>query len=110
MPKLLTSITAFNTLIYISFGCLTYLALGSEVASLASLNLPKGSPEGQMVPGVCLLIGLVSLPLQAFVIFQNYERKLNWSTSNLKRKWQKNIGRSLLLLFAFTVTWLGGDA
>merc|ERR1719223_2688472 len=43
VPKLLVSITSFNTLVYIAFGCITYLAFGNEVKNLATLNLPQGS-------------------------------------------------------------------
>lgn len=109
VPKLLVSITSFNTLVYIMFGCLTYLALGDKVESLATLNLPKGSFEGRAIPAVSVLIGLTSFPLQAFVVYQTYEPKFKWSDSYLKRKWQKNLVRILVLLFIFTVTWLGGD-
>jgi len=109
MPKLLVSITALITLLYIAFGCLTYLAFGTEVQSMATLNLPRGSPEGRAVPCMSILIGLVSFPLQAFVVFQTYEVKLRWSDTYLVRKWQKNAMRSLVLLLIVTLTWMGGD-
>eukprot|EP00930_Biecheleria_cincta_P102688 TRINITY_DN9448_c0_g1_i1.p1 TRINITY_DN9448_c0_g1~~TRINITY_DN9448_c0_g1_i1.p1 ORF type:complete len:502 (-),score=50.34 TRINITY_DN9448_c0_g1_i1:124-1629(-) len=109
MPKLLSGITAFITLVYIAFGCLTYLAFGTEVASLATLNLPEGSAEAQAIPGISVIIGLASFPLQCFVIFQTYEPRLGWSTSYLKRKWQKNVTRSFVLLITFLAVQLGGD-
>lgn len=109
LPKLLVSITSFNTLIYIVFGVLTYYALGDEVASLATLNLPKDSFEGKAIPMVSVLIGLVTFPLQAFVIFQTYEPKLSWSTGYMVRKWQKNAARSFVLFFTVGITWLGGN-
>eukprot|EP00928_Gymnodinium_smaydae_P061803 TRINITY_DN4579_c0_g1_i5.p1 TRINITY_DN4579_c0_g1~~TRINITY_DN4579_c0_g1_i5.p1 ORF type:complete len:173 (-),score=29.97 TRINITY_DN4579_c0_g1_i5:121-639(-) len=109
MPTLLVSITSFNTLIYICFGCLAYAAFGTEIGSLATLNLPKGSFAGRAVPGLSVLIGLTSFPLQAFVIYQTYEPKFKWSSSTECRKWQKNLVRILVLLFILTVTWLGGD-
>jgi len=109
MPKLLTWITAFNTIVYIAFGCLAYVAFGDEVGNLATLNLPKGSAEGRMIPLVSAIIGLASFPLQAFVIFQTYEPKISWSSNYLKRKWQKNATRSFLLVFTFLTVQLGGD-
>jgi len=109
VPKLLVSITFFNTCMYVAFGMLAYAAFGEEVASLASLNLPRGSVAGRAIPMISVLIGLVSFPLQAFVIFQTYEPKLSWSSSYRARKWQKNAGRALILLVTFTATWLGGD-
>lgn len=109
MPKLLVSITAFNTLVYLAFGSLTYIAFGTEVGSLATLNLPRGSLEGRAIPLVSVLIGLTSYPLQAFVIHQTYEVKVSWSNDNIVRKWQKNFTRSLLLLFTIGTTWIGGD-
>merc|ERR1712048_1319922 len=68
MPKLLVSITSITTLVYISFGCLTYWVLGTEVASMVSLNLPKGSFVGRAIPMTSVIIGLASIPLQAFVV------------------------------------------
>lgn len=109
VPKLLVSITSFNTLVYVMFGCLTYLAFGTEVGSLATLNLPKGSFAGRVIPMISVLIGLVTFPLQAFVIYQTYEPKVLWSSTDFKRKWEKNVVRMLVLLFIVTVTWLGGD-
>merc|ERR1711870_113955 len=76
---------------------------------MATLNLPPGSFEGKMIPVISMLIGLASFPLQAFVIYQTYEPKFQWSSKHLVRKWSKNAMRSLVLLFIFTVTWLGGD-
>eukprot|EP00928_Gymnodinium_smaydae_P008894 TRINITY_DN1327_c0_g1_i1.p1 TRINITY_DN1327_c0_g1~~TRINITY_DN1327_c0_g1_i1.p1 ORF type:complete len:540 (+),score=73.06 TRINITY_DN1327_c0_g1_i1:78-1697(+) len=110
MPKLLIGITAITTVMYCMFGWITYLAFGDEVASLASLNLPKGSFEGRAIPMISSLIGIASIPLQAFVIFQTYEPKVSWSSKYLVRKWQKNAGRSFLLLLSFVVTYLGGDS
>lgn len=109
VPKLLVGITSFNTLMYIVFGCLTYLAFGAEVGSLATLNLPKGSAVGRVIPMLSVTIGLASFPLQAFVIYQTYEPKFKWSSKALTRKWQKNALRTLGLIFTFTVTWLGGE-
>merc|ERR1719223_1253156 len=58
MPKLLISITSFNTLLYICFGCIGYLAFGTDTGDLATLNLPKGSFAGKAIPGVSVLIGI----------------------------------------------------
>merc|ERR1712032_1745758 len=109
MPKLLVIITSVTTLTYITFGCLTYKALGTEVASMVSLNLPKGTFAGKAIPMTSVIMGLASIPLQAFVVFQMYEPKFQWAGTPLLRKWQKNFVRSLVLLFTFVVTWLGGD-
>jgi proton-coupled amino acid transporter len=109
MPKLLIGITAMNTLMYIAFGILTYYAFGSDTQSLASLNLPRQSFEGKAIPVTSIIIGLMSFPLQAFVIYQTYEPKITWSSNYHVRKWQKNAVRLGVLLFTITVTWLGGN-
>mmetsp|Transcript_21546 Transcript_21546/g.38622 ORF Transcript_21546/g.38622 Transcript_21546/m.38622 type:complete len:126 (+) Transcript_21546:2-379(+) len=62
-----------------------------------------------MIPLVSAIIGLASFPLQAFVIFQTYEPKVAWSSSYLTRKWQKNAGRSFMLIFTFLTVQVGGD-
>merc|ERR1711874_766993 len=54
-------------------------------------------------------IGLATFPLQAFVVFQTYEPRVNWSEDYFRRKWQKNATRSFILTFTFAVTWLGGS-
>jgi len=109
VPTLLVSITAVNTLVYIVFGCLTYAALGDGVASMVSLNLRQGSYEGQLIPATSVIIGLVSFPLQAFVVFQTYEPRITWAGTDTAKMWKKNVGRAGVLLFTVGTTWLGGD-
>jgi len=76
---------------------------------MVSLNLPEGSLEGRLIPATSVIIGLVSFPLQAFVVFQTYEPKLKWSGSPTAKMWQKNFGRAAVLVFTVGITWLGGD-
>lgn len=109
MPKLLVGITSITTITYITFGMLAYTTLGTHVASMVSLNLSRDTFVGKAIPMTSVVIGLASIPLQAFVVFQTYEPKLTWSQTRLVRTWQKNIARSSFLMFSVFMTWLGGD-
>jgi len=108
VPKLLVSIIGGITLLYIAFGVLFYTAFGSETKSVAMLNLPLHSIAGKILPGMFVLVGVVSIPIQSFMAFQIIEQGMKFSERSLVRKWQKNFSRSVILILVTLVTWLGG--
>jgi len=108
MPKILVGVTLPVVLLYISFGFIFYLAFGSQTAPLATLNLPHASLAGYVIPSFFALVGVVTMPINFFIVFLSYEPLFIWSRNPLARKWSKNVVRLLIVLVTYFVTWLGG--
>uniref|UniRef100_A0A7S0AEM5 Amino acid transporter transmembrane domain-containing protein n=1 Tax=Pyrodinium bahamense TaxID=73915 RepID=A0A7S0AEM5_9DINO len=109
VPTLLIGVTAAVLVLYLAFGFLFYSAFGKNTADLATLNIPHGSPGGVVFPLLFSIVGVVTMPLNLFVIFQNYELRYSWSQTYLVRKWKKNVVRILVCITTYVVTWAGGE-
>lgn len=109
MPKLLVGCTCGVIVLYLSFGFLFYVAFGDETKDLATLNLPKGSFAGKLFPFLFSLVGVVTMPINFFIIYQAYEPKLAWSDDLSTRRWMKNFVRVIVVAWTYFTTWLGGS-
>lgn len=109
VPRLLVGVTATVLVLYMSFGALFYLAFGEETGDLALFNLPEDSVAGILFPLFFCIVGVVTTPLNFFVIYQTYESHLSWPRGYHRRKWSKNAVRALIVAFAYIVTWAGGE-
>merc|ERR1719362_2046966 len=101
MPKLLVYCTLGVITLYIGFGLLFYGAFGSDVKDLATLNLPEHSFSGNLFPFLFSLVGVVTMPINCFIISQSYEPLCSWPQRYLVRKWTKNIVRLFVLFMIY---------
>mmetsp|Transcript_8429 Transcript_8429/g.21611 ORF Transcript_8429/g.21611 Transcript_8429/m.21611 type:complete len:514 (-) Transcript_8429:131-1672(-) len=109
MPRLLVGVTAAIMTVYILFGVLFYCAFGDATAELATLNLQKNSVAGNIIPVMFSFVGVASMPLNLFSIYQSYEPLFVWSESYRVRKCKKNVVRIAFAMATYGITWLGGQ-
>jgi proton-coupled amino acid transporter len=105
--------------IYMSFGVLGYLAYGSNISSIITLNLkhdnPHSTPAIMLQLAYCLAL-LVSFPVTLFPPVRLAEAALfpltygpdGQKLTNSKLTWSKNLVRSLLTLLCAVMAIAGG--
>lgn len=109
VPKIVVGITFVVLMMYIIFGCVFYMAFGDGTAVLALLNLPEGSLAGVVFPILFSIVGMVTQPINFFMLFQAYESQTAWPENKTVRKWAKNVLRAIIVAWLYLITWLGGE-
>lgn len=111
--KILTSVLAPLTIIFVCFGSLWYCAFGSSVAGVATLNLPGGSAEASVVSGFYALACLLTTPVLYFPFVSEIEPRFfsaaTWESRPRLRKWAKNIFRIMFMLLSGVIAAIGGQ-
>lgn len=110
-PKVLTGVMVGLTFLFAGAGALGYAAFGSDVQTVVIVNLPQ---EDKMVNAVQFLYSMaimLSTPLQLFPAVRIMENGL-FSTSGKysnKVKWEKNLFRTLTVIFCSFIAWAGAS-
>ncbi|KAJ2548090.1 hypothetical protein EV175_004961 [Coemansia sp. RSA 1933] len=97
--------------LFVFIGLFSYLALGDSVEAVVLLNLPSGTVWTQGVQLLYSLAIIMSVPLQLFPAIRIIESGIftRSGKGNPVVKWQKNLFRSLLVLFIAAVAIFGAD-
>lgn len=99
------------TVLFICFGIVWYCAFGDRVQDIASLNLPDGSIQADMISSCYAVACLFTTPILFFPITQELEPLVfpsqKWR-SGFVRKWAKNIFRTCLMVMSAGIAAVGG--
>ncbi|KAI8981421.1 transmembrane amino acid transporter protein-domain-containing protein [Pilobolus umbonatus] len=110
-PRVLSATMIFITSIFLSVGCISYMAFGNEVKTVILLNMPP-SPAVNTIQGLYALAICLSIPLQLFPAMRIIENGLFTRSGkyNTFVKWQKNIFRFIAVLVCAMIAIAGsGD-
>ncbi|KAH9815898.1 transmembrane amino acid transporter protein-domain-containing protein [Melampsora americana] len=111
LVPVLTGVMVGLTFLFAGAGALGYAAFGSDVQTVVIVNLPQ---EDKMVNAVQFLYSMaimLSTPLQLFPAVRIMENGL-FSTSGKysnKVKWEKNLFRTLTVIFCSFIAWAGAS-
>eukprot|EP00931_Biecheleriopsis_adriatica_P039427 TRINITY_DN22547_c0_g1_i1.p1 TRINITY_DN22547_c0_g1~~TRINITY_DN22547_c0_g1_i1.p1 ORF type:complete len:514 (+),score=95.33 TRINITY_DN22547_c0_g1_i1:54-1595(+) len=98
-------------LLFIVFGGVNYVYYGAETRSVVTLNLPRGSKVGKVIPFAFALASLFNVPLFLFPAVALLESKLFSSRVRSHAiTWKKNSLRTLLTLLCVLVSAVGADS
>ncbi|KAJ2726455.1 hypothetical protein GGI07_000593 [Coemansia sp. Benny D115] len=97
--------------IFVVIGALSYLTFGDSVEAVVLLNLPKGTVWTLGVQLLYSLAIIMSVPLQLFPAIRIIESGMfsRSGKGNPIVKWQKNLFRTLLVVFIALVAIFGAD-
>ncbi|KAJ1796724.1 hypothetical protein LPJ59_003577 [Coemansia sp. RSA 2399] len=97
--------------LFVCIGLFSYMALGDSVEAVVLLNLPSGTVWTQGVQLLYSLAIIMSVPLQLFPAIRIIESGIFTQSGkgNPVVKWQKNLFRTLLVLFIAVVAIFGAD-
>ncbi|KAJ2160905.1 hypothetical protein GGF46_001890 [Coemansia sp. RSA 552] len=97
--------------LFVFIGALSYTAFGSDVEAVVLLNLPNGSVWTMGVQFLYSLAIIMSVPLQLFPAIRIIESGMfsRSGKGNPVVKWQKNLFRTLLVVFIILVAIFGAD-
>ncbi|KAJ1737244.1 hypothetical protein LPJ72_000656 [Coemansia sp. Benny D160-2] len=97
--------------LFVCIGLFSYLALGDSVEAVVLLNLPSGYAATQAVQLLYSLAIIMSVPLQLFPAIRIIESGIftRSGKGNPVVKWQKNLFRSLLVVFIAMVAIFGAE-
>merc|ERR1719382_890202 len=96
---ILSSTLCLVALMFVGFGGLNYMYYGCDTEDVLTLNLPKDSPSGKVMPFAFSLASLLNVPLFLFPASITIEAKCfeDARRPSLARKWKKNGLRTLLI-------------
>ncbi|KAJ2766502.1 hypothetical protein IWQ57_004333, partial [Coemansia nantahalensis] len=97
--------------LFVVIGALSYLALGDAVETVVLLNLPSGTTWTLGVQLLYSLAIIMSVPLQLFPAIRIIEAGMftRSGKGNPTVKWQKNLFRTLLVVFITAVAIFGAE-
>ncbi|KAJ1857477.1 hypothetical protein GGH12_001643 [Coemansia sp. RSA 1822] len=97
--------------LFVFIGALSYLAFGDKVETVILLNLPNGSAWTLGVQFLYSLAIIMSVPLQLFPAIRIIESGMfsRSGKGNPVVKWQKNLFRTLLVVFVIMVAIFGAE-
>jgi len=107
---ILISTLGFVVVLFIGFGGVNYLRYGAHTKDVVTLNLPPEDVAGKVIPFAFAFASLSNVPLFLFPASTLFEsRCFERGPSTLKRKWQKNMLRTLLILVCTGISIVGVD-
>jgi len=110
--RMLGAVLSALTVIFVLFGIVWYLTFGDTTQEIASLNLPQGTLEANLVASAYAIACLFTTPILFFPLTQELEAVFfpitSW-TDVYRRKWAKNVFRTFLMLFSGLVGAVGGQ-
>ncbi|KAJ2549120.1 hypothetical protein IWW35_003894 [Coemansia sp. RSA 1878] len=97
--------------LFVFIGALSYLAFGDKVETVILLNLPNGTAWTLGVQFLYSLAIIMSVPLQLFPAIRIIESGMfsGSGKGNPVVKWQKNLFRTLLVIFVILVAIFGAE-
>ncbi|KAJ1729666.1 hypothetical protein LPJ61_003408 [Coemansia biformis] len=97
--------------LFVLIGALSYLAFGNDVETVILLNLPNGTTWTLGVQLLYSLAIIMSVPLQLFPAIRIIEAGMftRSGKGNPTVKWQKNMFRTLLVVFIIVVAIFGAE-
>lgn len=110
-PMVLTMVMVLVATALCAVGSLGYLAFGTDVNTVALLNLPDGAFGSTVQLGYALAVHLTN-PLCLFPTVRIVEHALfgeRTGKNNLNIKWQKNCLRFAIVVVCGLIAWLGAN-
>ncbi|KAG2222420.1 hypothetical protein INT45_009432 [Circinella minor] len=110
-PTVLTMVMVLVATALCAVGSLGYVAFGTDVNTVALLNLPDGAFGSSIQLGYALAVHLTN-PLCLFPTVRIVEHALfgeRTGKHNLHIKWQKNCLRFAIVVVAGLIAWLGAN-
>ncbi|KAK5110814.1 hypothetical protein LTR62_005525 [Meristemomyces frigidus] len=110
-PKVLATVMAIISVIFISAGAISYAAYGSKTKTVIISNLPQDDKLVNAVQFIYSLAILMSTPLQIYPAIEITSQQLFSRTGkyNPRIKWKKNIFRFFMVILCATIAWLGAN-
>jgi proton-coupled amino acid transporter len=105
-------VTTLGTLMifFIAWGCLNYFTYGEDTQDVLTLNLPKGSALGLIVPVAFAFASFCTAPLLLFpgtVVVESY--CVSSGSDEKMRQWKKNAVRVFLSVLCTLIAAVGAD-
>ncbi|WVQ66001.1 uncharacterized protein L199_004179 [Kwoniella botswanensis] len=110
-PRLLSIVMFVVAVLFAGAGVSSYAAYGSDIQTVVIVNLPQEDKFVQAVQFLYSVAILLSIPLQLFPAVRIMENGI-FSRSgkhNSSVKWQKNIFRSVVVVFTSLLSWAGSS-
>lgn len=108
---ILTGTLLVVVVLFVVFGGVNYIRYGDTTDQVVTLNLPKDSLAGKVMPLAFALASLCNVPLFLFPASTLIEGKLFIpGPPTFWRKWQKNFLRTLLLSVCCGISVVGADS
>ncbi|OCF62271.1 solute carrier family 36 (proton-coupled amino acid transporter) [Kwoniella mangroviensis CBS 10435] len=110
-PRLLSIVMFIVAVLFAGAGVSSYAAYGSDIQTVVIVNLPQEDKFVQAVQFLYSVAILLSIPLQLFPAVRIMENGI-FSRSgkhNSSVKWQKNIFRSVVVVFTSLLSWAGSS-
>ncbi|KAJ2637044.1 hypothetical protein GGF44_003011, partial [Coemansia sp. RSA 1694] len=97
--------------LFLCVGSLSYLTFGEKVEAVVLLNLPNQSPWTMLVQMLYSVAILFSMPLQLFPAVKIMEAMMFTRSGREHKsvKWQKNLFRTVTILFIALIAVFGAD-
>nr|XP_019045887.1 solute carrier family 36 (proton-coupled amino acid transporter) [Kwoniella bestiolae CBS 10118]OCF24817.1 solute carrier family 36 (proton-coupled amino acid transporter) [Kwoniella bestiolae CBS 10118] len=110
-PRLLSIVMFIVAILFAGAGVSSYAAYGSDIQTVVIVNLPQEDKFVQAVQFLYSVAILLSIPLQLFPAVRIMENGI-FSRSgkhNPSVKWQKNVFRSMIVVFTSLLSWAGSS-
>lgn len=110
-PKVLGSVIATISTIFVTMGVLGYITFGDAINTVIILNLPQKLPMIIIIQLLYLLAILLSTPLQLFPAIRLIESRIfskGTGKVSARVKWSKNAFRFIFVIFVAIVAYFGG--
>jgi proton-coupled amino acid transporter len=110
-PRVLATVMAIVTVVFVSAGALSYAAYGSATKTVILSNMPQ---EDKLVNAVQLIYSLailLSTPLQIYPAIEITSQQLFSRTGKYNPwiKWKKNIFRFFMVALCALIAWAGAN-
>ncbi|WWC88877.1 uncharacterized protein L201_003792 [Kwoniella dendrophila CBS 6074] len=110
-PRLLSIVMFVVAILFAGAGVSSYAAYGNDIQTVVIVNLPQDDKFVQAVQFLYSVAILLSIPLQLFPAVRIMENGI-FSRSgkhNPSVKWQKNVFRSMIVIFTSLLSWAGSN-
>ncbi|WWC62296.1 uncharacterized protein I303_104892 [Kwoniella dejecticola CBS 10117] len=110
-PRLLSITMFIVAILFAAAGAASYASYGSQIQTVVIVNLPQEDKFVQAVQFLYSVAILLSIPLQLFPAVRIMENGI-FSRSgkhNPSVKWQKNVFRSMIVVFTSLLSWAGSN-
>ncbi|WWC70524.1 uncharacterized protein I206_104475 [Kwoniella pini CBS 10737] len=110
-PRLLSITMFIVAILFAAAGVASYASYGSNIQTVVIVNLPQEDKFVQAVQFLYSVAILLSIPLQLFPAVRIMENGI-FSRSgkhNTSVKWQKNVFRSMIVVFTSLLSWAGSN-
>jgi proton-coupled amino acid transporter len=110
-PRVLATVMAIVTVVFVSAGALSYAAYGSATKTVILSNMPQEDKLVNAVQFIYSLAILLSTPLQIYPAIEITSQQLFSRTGKYNPwiKWKKNIFRFFMVALCALIAWAGAN-